>query len=178
MPKTILEMVAEIVDGQSSQRTLSGSEIQTLVNDTYQAFKRIERLELQGKQLAEGDSSREIQGDERSMHSYQEQSIIAPAIDPRESIGEHTIICLECGCKEFRQITHTHLRREHGLSPDEYRRKYNIPSKQPLVATSVTNRRKALAREQNVGEKLKAARSAARSGKNAMATDEVKEVTE
>ncbi|MFZ0930788.1 MAG: MucR family transcriptional regulator [Syntrophobacteraceae bacterium] len=158
MPKTILEMAAEIVSGQSSQRVLSGEEIQGLLNDTYQALKRIERLESQGCTRDEMG----IQPDTRSIQQPdQEQAVFSPEIDPQRSIQENTIICLECGGK-YKQLTHTHLQREHGLTPGEYRRKYNISSKQPLAAKSVSERRKAQAKDRNVGEQLRLARVAAK----------------
>ncbi|MGO9021412.1 MAG: MucR family transcriptional regulator [Syntrophobacteraceae bacterium] len=169
MSKSIIELVAEIVSGQSSQRTLSGEEITSLVNDTYHALKRIERLE-QGEIGLPDDS----QADNRFMEADQERANISPAIDPRDSIRDNEIVCLECG-RAYRQITHTHLRREHGLSPEEYRRKHSISAQQPLAARSVTVRRKTFAREQNIGEKLKAARAVSRSEKPARTTDDSKE---
>ena len=89
---------------------------------------------------------------------------VTPKIDPAESIREAVIVCLECG-REFRQLTHTHLQREHRLSPEQYKRKFGIPLKQPLAAKSVTGRRKAQALERNVGEQLKQARAAKRGSK-------------
>lgn len=174
MTKSITELVAEIVSGQSSQRILSGTEIQSLVNDTYQALKRIERLELEEKKQSDIGLQDDTLADNRSLQADQDRTNISPAIDPRDSIREDEIICLECG-GAYRQITHTHLRREHGLSPQEYRRKHSISAQQPLAARGVTHRRKTQAREQNIGEKLKAARAAARSENPQKIADDSKE---
>jgi predicted transcriptional regulator len=160
MSKSLLEMAAEIVSGQSSQRTLTGAEIENLLRDTFRALKELEKLE------SSGAIPESISIGEHPLASDLNQSEIAgttvgPKIDPSESIREDAITCLECG-QEFRQLTHTHLRREHGLTPNEYKLKYHIPSKQPLTALSVSRRRRDQAKEQNVGEQLRQARAAAR----------------
>ncbi|MFZ0929031.1 MAG: MucR family transcriptional regulator [Syntrophobacteraceae bacterium] len=154
---TILEMSAQIVSGQSSQRILSGEEIQSLLVDTYRALKELERLETSGG-IPESKSTG-VQPLASNMHQPETaETAIARRIDPAESIREAEIVCLEC-MKTFRQLTHTHLK-GHGLSPDQYKRKYGISMKQPLAAAAVSDRRKSAAREQEVGEFLKWERAA------------------
>ena len=94
---TILEMAAEIVSGQSSQRVLSGEEIQGLLSDTYQALKRIERLESQRSTRDEMG----IQPDTRSNSATRSggSSYFARRSTCKDQYEENTIICLECGGK-------------------------------------------------------------------------------
>ncbi|MEM5786634.1 MAG: MucR family transcriptional regulator [Syntrophobacteraceae bacterium] len=59
---------------------------------------------------------------------------------PEDSIQANAVICLECG-KQFKQITHTHLS-SHGLSPEEYKDKYELPRETPLSAKAMVRERK------------------------------------
>lgn len=160
MLKSMIDLVTEIVSGQSSQRLLSGEEIATLIRQTYRALKEIEVLE------SGGESSEESHGPIEVQHSTPDvnQSVAGeahgePMIDPSESIQEDKIVCIECG-REFKTLTHTHLK-EHGLTSKEYKEKWGI--KETLAAKSVSERRKAQARERNLGEQLMKARAAKRS---------------
>lgn len=47
-----------------------------------------------------------------------------PAMDPKKSIRETSVTCLECG-KRFKVLTKKHLA-AHGLTPDEYRAKFGL----------------------------------------------------
>jgi predicted transcriptional regulator len=160
MVKSLLELAVEIVSGQSNQRTLTGVEIQSLLRDTYHALKEIEKLESSGGMMESMSTGEEpVVSD---LHRSQTAGTsVKLGIDPLQSIGADTIVCLECG-KEFRQLTHLHLKRAHNLTPGEYKLKYNFSPKQSLMALSVSRRRKDQAKEQNLGEKLKRARAAAR----------------
>ncbi|MGO9022452.1 MAG: MucR family transcriptional regulator [Syntrophobacteraceae bacterium] len=160
MGMSILEMVATIVAGQSSQRTLSGEEIDELIKHTYRSLKEIEALESSAGGVSEIELPIGIQSTTSDVHqSKTEQTAAEPVIDPQNSIRDDSIVCVLCG-KEFKQLTHTHLLRAHGISPDEYRRRYGIPMKQPLAAGSVSQKRKDQAKERNVGEQLRLARAA------------------
>ena len=162
MPKSIMEMVSEIVAGQSSQRILSGEEISSLIKQTYRALREIEELEARGGSLEEMDSPSGIQTAIPDLYDYEiTQATSEPKIEPSEAIQEDKIVCVECG-KEFKTLTHTHLR-EHGLSSDEYKQKWGIPAKQPLAALSVTQARKTTAERLGLGERLKMARARKRS---------------
>jgi len=162
MPMSMMEMVTEIVAGQSSQRVLSAEEITALIRETYRALKEIETLETRGATMGEGDASSAARSlTPQVSQSEMGESISTPKIDPRESIRQDDIVCLVCG-EAYKTISHTHLAR-HGLTPDQYRRKYGFPKKQPLAARSVSERRRSTASERGVGERLKAARAARRS---------------
>lgn len=162
MGKSIIEIVGEIIAGQASQRTLSGEEIDKLIKQTYRSFKEVETLEASGGKLEEIDGLIGIQTSASDVHQPEaEQTAVEPLIDPQNSIRDDAIVCVVCG-KEFKQLTHTHLLKEHGISPDEYRKRYGIPMNQPLAAGSVSQRRKDLAKDRNVGEQLRLARAAKR----------------
>jgi predicted transcriptional regulator len=72
--------------------------------------------------------------------------------DPRRSIQEDKVTCLECGA-EFNQITANHLR-THQLSPKEYKRKWGFPLKQALAAKVLTRLRSRSAKKRGLPVKL------------------------
>ncbi|RWK11744.1 MucR family transcriptional regulator, partial [Mesorhizobium sp.] len=67
-----------------------------------------------------------------------------PAVDAERSVFPDHIICLEDG-KEFKSLKR-HLRTDHGLTPKQYRAKWNLPAEYPMVAPNYAQRRSDLAK--------------------------------
>jgi predicted transcriptional regulator len=76
-----------------------------------------------------------------------------PAVPVRKSITQDYLICLEDG-KKFKALPR-HLRL-HGLTPEQYREKWKLPSDYPMVAPNYAAHRSALARKIGLGQKRKA----------------------
>lgn len=74
-----------------------------------------------------------------------------PAVPVKKSVHEDYIICLEDG-KKFKSLKR-HLSTRYGLSPDEYRQKWGLPSDYPMVAPSYATARSALAKTMGLGRK-------------------------
>jgi len=136
MTKSLYELAADIVQAQAGVSKLTPEEIDSLIKSTY-------------------DSLKSVKSDETSEG---EKSTDAPAMDPKKSIKQATVTCLECG-KTFKILTKRHLQ-EHGLSPKEYRAKWGFKARQPLAAKYLSAKRRKVAKEQNLGEKLAQARKA------------------
>jgi predicted transcriptional regulator len=66
-----------------------------------------------------------------------------PAVTVRKSVSRHRIVCLEDG-KKFKSLKR-HLRTAHGLSPEEYRSKWGLEERYPMVAPSYSAQRTQLA---------------------------------
>lgn len=66
-----------------------------------------------------------------------------PAVDPAESVADNYIVCLEDG-KKLKMLTR-YLKARYGLSPDEYRRKWQLPPDYPMVAPNHSKRRSQIA---------------------------------
>jgi len=77
-----------------------------------------------------------------------------PAVPIDASVGKDAIICLDCG-KGFKTLKR-HLSTEHGLSPAEYRDRWQLSKDYPLVAPSYSKRRSATAKKIGLGRKPKA----------------------
>ena len=61
---------------------------------------------------------------------------------PRMSIQPHQVMCLECG-KALQLLSHRHLA-GHGLSPETYKHKYDLPPELMLCASTLAERRRHL----------------------------------
>lgn len=164
MPKSILEMVTEIVTEfvANQSRWLNEEEVASIIKRTYRELKQIESLEASGATLEEIDKSIGVQPSAPEVEEpRKEPEATEPKVDPRNSILADKILCIECGAG-FKTLTHTHLK-EHALSTEQYKKKWGIPAKQPLAAKNVTQRRRDQARENNVGEDLRQHRIRVRS---------------
>lgn len=93
-----------------------------------------------------------------------------PAVSIRASIKPEYLICLEDGKKM--KLLKGYLKRVYGLSPGEYREKWNLPADYPMVAPAYTARRRELAMEIGLGRPkaatpTKRASAAPKTGKKA-----------
>lgn len=73
-----------------------------------------------------------------------------PAVPVKKSVTDDYIICLEDG-KKFKSMKR-HLR-GLGMTPDEYRTKWGLPSDYPIVAKSYSAKRSQLAKDSGLGRK-------------------------
>lgn len=76
-----------------------------------------------------------------------------PAVPVTKSVRDNHIVCLEDGMK-FKSLKR-HLGVHHGLTPNEYRKKWALPSDYPMVAPSYASVRSALAKKAGLGRKAK-----------------------
>lgn len=76
---------------------------------------------------------------------------LTPAVPVRRSITDDHIVCLEDG-KTFKSLKR-HLSTHHGMTPDEYRSKWNLPADYPMVAPGYAAARSQLAKDMGLGRK-------------------------
>ena len=69
----------------------------------------------------------------------------------KKSVQAGHITCLECG--KTLAMLKRHLRTDHGLTPDEYRAKWTLPSDYPMVAPDYAAERSKLALSIGLGRK-------------------------
>ena len=77
-----------------------------------------------------------------------------PAVNPKKSVFPDYIISLENG-KRFKALKR-HISANYGLTPEQYREKWNLPSNYPMVARNYAASRSALARSFGLGRKKQA----------------------
>ena len=81
---------------------------------------------------------------------------VKPAIPLNAAFGAEQVFCMECG-KGFTTLK-KHIAASHNLSPKDYRKKFKIPAKTPLVAKNYSEAKKKIAQKLGLAEKLAAGR--------------------
>ena len=79
-----------------------------------------------------------------------------PAVPVRQSVKPDYIVCLEDGRKL--KMLKRYLRSRYDMSPDEYRRRWNLPADYPMVAPSYTERRSEFAKKIGLGKGVRKSR--------------------
>jgi predicted transcriptional regulator len=143
MDKRLLELAVEIVQAQVALSKMTGEEIEATLLKTYNALFKMQKAENEGRFVGLGDELGEVQPGKHEIQGI---------MDPRSSIQEDKVVCLECAA-EFRQLTANHLR-THSLTPREYKRKWGFPLKQPLAAKVLTRLRSRSAKKRGLPLKL------------------------
>lgn len=144
MSKRLLEMCVQIVEAQASAGMMSTEEIEESLRRIYKVLQELDAVE-------------EVVPGTEPVQAMAEKVVSAkPAVlgkGPYESIGENSVVCLECGA-QFRQITANHLK-SHGLTPWEYKKKWGFRLKDSLAAKVVTRARSDAAKVRGIPENLK-----------------------
>lgn len=143
MEKKLLELAVDIVKSQASVRVMSQEDVESALVRYYNVLQRMQK--------AEADAGTVVLERGRYGPLVPAQGPL-PGVDPRSSIGDDKVTCLECG-GEFRQLTANHLQSHH-LSPREYKKKWGFPLKQPLAAKMLTSLRSRSAKKRGLPKKL------------------------
>ena len=124
----IVQLTADIVSAYVSNNKIGSDELAKLIGDVHSALVRAPSASAQPQQ-----EPRE------------------PAVPVRKSITPDYIVCLEDG-KKFKSLKR-HLQGEHGLTPDEYRSRWELPRDYPMVAPNYAQARSELAKTMGLGRK-------------------------
>ena len=73
-----------------------------------------------------------------------------PPVPVKKSVHNDYLICLEDGMK-FKSLKR-HLMTHYGMTPEEYREKWELPSDYPMVAPAYAEARSRLAKEMGLGQ--------------------------
>ena len=93
-----------------------------------------------------------------AINNQQSEEPVLQKINFKKVFKEKEVICLICN-KSFRTLKR-HLTQVHNISDKEYRAKFNIPAKQPLAAKEYSDKKRADAQKNKLGEKMQAGRKA------------------
>ena len=74
---------------------------------------------------------------------------LTPAVPVRRSVQRDTVICLDCGWKG--KMLRRHLTTRHGLSAEDYLKRWGLPGDHPLTAPNYSAQRSSLAKELGLG---------------------------
>jgi MucR family transcriptional regulator, transcriptional regulator of exopolysaccharide biosynthesis len=131
----ILTLAAEIVAAYASRNQMSTAELPNLIQTVHAT--------LSGLAGGTGDGT----------EPAAVETALAPAVPIDASVGQDAIVCLDCG-KNFKTLKR-HLSNEHGLSPADYRARWQLSKDYPLVAPSYSKRRADTAKKIGLGRKPK-----------------------
>jgi len=126
-----LQEALEIVKAQASVRDMSDDEIISMVESLSKNIKNID-----SGQVAVGAT---VQA--------------APPVDPQKAIKDKSVTCLECG-KTFKVLTKRHLI-QHGLTTEEYKKKWGYSKNTSLVSKSLARSRRKKMQEMKLWERKK-----------------------
>ncbi len=76
---------------------------------------------------------------------------LKPAVNPKKSVTDDYIVCLEDG-KKLKMLKR-HLATSYGMTPAEYRAKWGLPHDYPMVAPAYARKRQELAKKIGLGRK-------------------------
>ena len=125
----LMELTAEVVAAYVSNNSVPAGELPNLISDVHAALGR---MDTPAAPVVVAEKQK-------------------PAVNPKKSIHDDYIICLEDG-KKFKSLKR-HLRTHYNLSPEEYREKWGLPPDYPMVAPNYSARRSALAIQNGLGRK-------------------------
>ena len=74
---------------------------------------------------------------------------LTPAVPVRRSVFPDYIVCLEDGRKL--KTLKRHLQASYGMTPEQYRRKWDLPASYPMVAPNYASRRSELSKRIGLG---------------------------
>src|SRR5271169_547767 len=77
--------------------------------------------------------------------------VLTPAVSVRRSVHRDYVICLDCGYRG--KTLRRHISTRHGLSRDEYLRRWGLRSDHPLTAPAYSERRSTMAKALGLGRK-------------------------
>ena len=73
-----------------------------------------------------------------------------PAVSVRSSVKKDHIVCLDCGKKM--KMLKRHLSTEHGMTPEQYKARWDLGPDYPLVAPDYADTRRKLAKQIGLGK--------------------------
>ncbi|MCA8895574.1 MAG: MucR family transcriptional regulator [Amphiplicatus sp.] len=129
----LIELTADVVAAYVSNNPVPVGELPNLIADVHAALGRV------------GSVAEPVQVDKPK-----------PAVNPKKSVHDDYIICLEDG-KKFKSLKR-HLMTHYGLTPEQYREKWGLEASYPMVAPSYAAARSQLAKKMGLGRKKRKTR--------------------
>jgi predicted transcriptional regulator len=122
----LLTLTSDIVASHVSNNTVAVGDLPQLIENVYTSLARLGAKEAQLEEKLE------------------------PAVSIRTSVKPDYIICLEDGMKL--KTLKRHLMSAFGMTPDEYRAKWGLPTDYPMVAPNYAEARRQLALSIGLGK--------------------------
>jgi len=121
----ILNMTTDIVSSYVANNSVAAEQVSELIKTVHSTI-----VEMTGETVKPESRSK-------------------PAVAVSRSIHDEYIVCLEDG-KKLKMLKR-YLRSQYEMSPDEYRRKWNLPADYPMVAPAYSRKRSQFAKDIGLG---------------------------
>lgn len=126
MKETLITLTSDIVAAHLSNNAVDVDEVPSLIGNVYSALAS----------LGEGSQAAAERPE--------------PAVSVRVSVKKDHIVCLDCGKKM--KMLKRHLSTEHGMTPEEYRARWDLGADYPIVAPNYAETRRKLAKQIGLGK--------------------------
>lgn len=131
--KGMTELTVDLLAGYLAHNNVRSEDIPALIQSTYSALKSLEEAPAVENADAVADPEH------------------TPAVTARKSLANPDQIISMIDGKAYKVLTR-HLT-THGLTPQQYRQRYNLPRDYPMVARNYAERRRELAHAIGLGRK-------------------------
>ena len=126
MKETLITLTSDIVAAHVSNNSVAVDDVPSLISNVFAALSSLGG----GATVAEARPE--------------------PAVSIRASVKKDHVVCLDCGKKM--KMLKRHLSTEHGMTPDEYRARWELGPDYPLVAPNYAETRRKLAKQIGLGK--------------------------
>ena len=140
MSEDVLTLTAQIVSAHVTKNPVPVEELPTLIREVYKTLSTV------GEATPAAGAAK-------------------PAVAITKSVFPDYIVCLEDG-KQMTMLKR-HLMTEHGMTVDQYRAKWGLPSNYPMVAPNYAETRSNLAKKMGLGRSRTVAPVAKKPGRKA-----------
>ena len=120
----LLPLVTEVVSAQLANNKTASSDVGSLIQSVYKA---LDELRTNGTPA----------------------ELPKPAVPVKRSVTPDYIVCLEDG-KQLKMLKR-YLRNTHGMTPEEYRKRWGLPADYPMVAPKYAEKRSKIAKSLGLG---------------------------
>jgi predicted transcriptional regulator len=164
MATDLLDITADIVVAHASVTEMSSED---LLKEIKAVYATLEGLAGDGKSLNVATSEQESRKAARKTKESGEPAAenerpavaVVPVMTLEEAFKPDHVACMICG-KAGMKTLKRHLSSAHALKPGQYRKQFNIPKGQPLAAMDFVEKKRQIALDRGLGDKLAAARDA------------------
>jgi predicted transcriptional regulator len=126
MKETLITLTSDIVAAHVSNNNVGVEDVPSLITNVFAALAS----------LGEGAPAAQPRPE--------------PAVSVRSSVKKDHIVCLDCGKKM--KMLKRHLSTEHGMTPEEYKARWELGPDYPLVAPDYADTRRKLAKQIGLGK--------------------------
>lgn len=138
---TLVELATQIVTAQTTSSSMSTDDIVLSLTKIHSTLGQLEGT------LTQQDVR---------PHMQERPQMKERALTVKTAFKKNEIICMVCG-KSF-QMLGQHLSAKHGLSPRDYRKRFNLPADQPLTSKMLLEKHRA--NVESLGKARKAEKTA------------------